>query len=142
MELQHAALLPILALERRSQSLIDYHLWLVLFFGLLRSYLAQNGLRLLCDVVQYVLEAFRQQLLTAVFEHEEAHLQYRLPASDEEVVPELQDVLTHFSFLVGLIRFGWILDAVGEDGDEPCGCEVARIDHLVLEVRVQVWLKD
>ena len=130
MELKHATFFTILASECLSKYLIENGLVLQLFsdckakgFFLLRlllffdSLCAKYHFWLLCDVVEDVLKAAHEKFLTAVFKDKEAHLEYRFPAGDEEIVPKLKDSLTHFGLFSLYLH---ILDAVCEDGDEPC----------------------
>lgn len=158
MELKHAAFFTILTSECHSKYLVENSLVLLLFSDfkakgftsikltfLLRLLLFFDRLcteyhfRLLSDVIENVLETTHEKFLTAVFEHKEAHLQYCFPTRDEEIVPKLKNLLTHFSLFTFYLH---ILDAVCEDSDEPCRCEVARIDHLIFEVRMQIGLEN
>ena len=108
----------------------------------------QNRLGLLRDLVQDLLEGELEELIAAILQYEETHFEDRFPARDQEIVPQLEQSFTDENLLCSLRavvaahHLDVLLDRIGEDGYEPGGGKVRRIDHLVLEVRVEVGLED
>ena len=108
----------------------------------------EDGLGLLSNLIQYLFEWKLEQLVTAVFEYKETHFEDWLPAWDKEVIPKLEQSFTNKNFLGSFCTFivtdnlDVFLDRISEDGYEPGGGEVRRIDHFILEVWVEVGLED